>query len=478
MSASKSKLFKILAALVIVAAAVGVFAWYNFFRVVLPDWTDGEDYFKYGSSGSELNSGMPVWIWQVLPDAFPQHLPQDGATGTGWRELGFLYEDGKDRPIGIATMTIGFERTGVACALCHVSTYRETPESEHQVVVTGPAHQFDAQQYFRFLFACANDPNWNADHLLAEIAKKTDLSLKDKLLYRFALVKETRKGILALQKRLSWMADKTPTGPGRWIAFNDLKYHFCKIPVDDTIGNPDYPPMWNHKLRQQYGAFHWDGLNPDMWSIIQSAAIGAGASLESWPEDNMRKLEEYMLNKEVPKYPFPIDAELAAQGQVVYAEHCALCHEPGAERAGKVMPIDEIATDRHRFDMWTPETPVAYNKYLKDNFGLEPAVVKTEGYMSVFLDGIWLRGPYLHNGSVPTIADLLEPVENRPAVFYRAYDVYDQARVGFVADSPEAAAEGYRHDTALPANGNGGHLYGIDLPPESKTQLIEYLKTL
>ena len=52
---------------------------------------------------------------------------------------------------------------------------------------------------------------------------------------------------------------------------------------------------------------------------------------------------------------------------------------------------------------------------------------RRDGYANQPLDGIWLRGPYLHNGSVPTLRDLLEPPERRPAVFYRGYDVFDQA---------------------------------------------------
>ena len=49
---------------------------------------------------------------------------------------------------------------------------------------------------------------------------------------------------------------------------------------------------------------------------------------------------------------------------------------------------------------------------------------KTNGYANMPLDGLWLRAPYLHNGSVPTLRALLFP-EERPAVFYRGYDVYD-----------------------------------------------------
>jgi hypothetical protein len=93
------------------------------------------------------------------------------------------------------------------------------------------------------------------------------------------------------------------------------------------------------------------------------------------------------------------------------------------------------------------------------------------------LDGIWLRAPYLHNGSVPDLRSLLFP-EERPRVFYRAYDVYDWERVGFVSGSAEAEREGVRFDTSLRGNGNGGHLYGTDLPAATRVAIIEYLKTL
>jgi hypothetical protein len=48
------------------------------------------------------------------------------------------------------------------------------------------------------------------------------------------------------------------------------------------------------------------------------------------------------------------------------------------------------------------------------------------------MDGIWLRAPYLHNGSVPNMHDLLEPAERRTKIFYRGYDVYDPVNMGLI----------------------------------------------
>ena len=48
------------------------------------------------------------------------------------------------------------------------------------------------------------------------------------------------------------------------------------------------------------------------------------------------------------------------------------------------------------------------------------------------LDGIWARAPYLHNGSVPNLRELLEPPPKRTKLFYRGYDAYDPDNVGFI----------------------------------------------
>src|SRR5439155_23830268 len=100
-----------------------------------------------------------------------------------------------------------------------------------------------------------------------------------------------------------------------------------------------------------------------------------------------------------------------------------------------------------------------------------------DGYASVPLDAIWIRGPYLHNGSVPTLRDLLEPVENRPKVFYRGYNVFDARNVGFISSGPEAERVGFRYDVSVTGNRNAGHLRGTHLSSGEKQALMEYMKT-
>ena len=175
----------------------------------------------------------------------------------------------------------------------------------------------------------------------------------------------------------------------------------------------------------------------------------------------------------------------AGRGEPLYQQHCQDCHADhrfrdgvvSGSRVGTVVPIAAIGTDRHRLDSYT--VTFAMNQY-----GLYPDSAyrfshfrKTDGYANHPLDGIWLRGPFLHNGAVPTLRDLLEPPERRPKVFYRGYDVYDRTKVGFVSDVPGANGQTFfRYDTSVPGNSNGGHIYGTTLSDADKSAIVEYMK--
>ena len=126
---------------------------------------------------------------------------------------------------------------------------------------------------------------------------------------------------------------------------------------------------------------------------------------------------------------------------------------------GQVTPLAEIGTDPERLRSFTAALAAKMNTIGDRQAWKFSHFRKTDGYANMPLDGVWLRAPYLHNGSVPTLRALLFP-EERPAVFYRGYDVYDWQRVGFVADGPEAEKDGVRFDTRLRGNGNAGHVYG------------------
>ena len=91
------------------------------------------------------------------------------------------------------------------------------------------------------------------------------------------------------------------------------------------------------------------------------------------------------------------------------------------------------------------------------------------------LNGIWATAPYLHNGSVPTLYDLLNPTDQRPPVFFVGSRVFDPKKVGI---DTSAVPDAFRFDTSPQGNWRNGHEFGTSLPRSAKDDLLEFLKTL
>jgi hypothetical protein len=98
-------------------------------------------------------------------------------------------------------------------------------------------------------------------------------------------------------------------------------------------------------------------------------------------------------------------------------------------------------------------------------------------YKGRSLNGIWATAPYLHNGSVPTLYDLLLPPAQRPKTFMVGSRELDTKKVGFKHGVNEYA--GFLFDTSLTSNSNLGHDYGSSaMSDEDRWDLVEYLKSL
>ena len=100
---------------------------------------------------------------------------------------------------------------------------------------------------------------------------------------------------------------------------------------------------------------------------------------------------------------------------------------------------------------------------------------KTEGYVATGCAGCGCAAP-ISTTAACRPCDLLEPPAERPARFYRGYDLIDPANGGFVSAGTDGERYGWLYDTTLPGNGNGGHLWGTDCPREKED--LSYLKTL
>ena len=442
-----------------------------------PSFPDILDHFKYGSVGTEERVGLPYWIWRVLPALCEDKLP--ARPGSGYERLGFLFDGAAHgRPIGTSLQPGRVALVGLNCATCHVGSIRETPGAPRELVAGMPANQMDLQGYARFLTACASDPRFTASTMIEAIGKENPgFGFFDRFLYRFFVVSRARDGILQRAKENAWFDVRPPQGPGRVDTFNPYKVLLrLGIEGDRSVGTVDLPSLWNQRIREGLW-LHWDGNNDSVEERNKSAAIGAGATPDSLDLESMARIEQWIMDLPAPAFPADrIDRALADKGAAIYARECASCHDPGGEHLGQVTPIDDVGTDRERLDSFTPELARAMNTIGQGKPWRFSHFRKTNGYANMPLDGVWLRAPYLHNGSVPTLRALLFPDE-RPAEFYRAYDVYDWTNVGFVSSGPDAAREGVLFSTGDRGNSNVGHLYGTLLDAASKVALLEHLKT-
>jgi hypothetical protein len=251
---------------------------------------------------------------------------------------------------------------------------------------------------------------------------------------------------------------------------------------------------------------------------------------------NLQAIEEWLRTLWSPQWPsdFPaIDGARRDAGRALFATHCANCHrdiDRKSPQRSVVAQMGAAGTDRRTFDNFFFRTG-ASGKLEGANLKVFPftgrfeataqgeAVVsyaviaaivgsafpapadaltridyrRTDGaraftetvpaaaYKGRPLNGIWATAPYLHNGSVPTLYDLLLPPDQRPRTFQVGSRRFDPQKVGFVTNASGGFFEFRTHDAGgqpIPGNSNAGHEYGAGLSVDQRWQIVEYLKSL
>jgi mono/diheme cytochrome c family protein len=208
-------------------------------------------------------------------------------------------------------------------------------------------------------------------------------------------------------------------------------------------------------------------------------------------EPVFRDVMAYLKSIQPPKYPFEIERDRAEQGRDVFASNCAKCHgtysaDGPPEYPNVVVELDRIGTDPKRAEGISDRFVAHVNStWFGEKYPVSEEMI---GYQAPPLRGIWSTAPYLHNGSVPTLADLLDS-STRPSLFTRprstSFDEYDRQRVGWKYEVVDEVPEGlsphdarYYVDVGRFGLGNQGHTFGDKLSEDERLAVIEYLKTL
>ncbi len=267
---------------------------------------------------------------------------------------------------------------------------------------------------------------------------------------------------------------------------NDLTWQDVpnfEIPTE-TIPS-DVPAWW--LLKKKNAMFYGAGGRGDFARIMMASSVLTlqDSTKAREVDNNFADVLAYINSLQPPAYPESINTELADLGEIIFDAKCSACHGTyGVDESypNLLVKLSEVGTDPVLssgnytdvvFSDW-------YNNSWFSRFPSAAQFLPGDGYIAPPLDGIWATAPYLHNGSVPTLAALLESSE-RPEFWERDFENsldYDFEKVGWPYEIRDDASAENTFDTNLTGMGNQGHFYGDGLTVEERLQLIEYLKTL
>lgn len=406
-----------------------------FANAVAPDHelAEGQHYFLHGTWGTEQLGGWPPAEFMLqLMDTEPEVF------GDQFASFGWLADPERDLPFGLARGSVDDAQVRETCAACHVS---RLPDG--RLWMGGPNTGLD---YVGFRVAV--NERW--------VAAGHDSLLSDLDIAKAAAI-----------------------GPGRVDASTS------------TYPNPvpaDFPTYFNLGVRT---ALNHIGTGGDIRSEVAMSIYSAGAGqthdgLEiPWPSDaKMDAFLDFLGRLRAPENPAPPETALVDRGREVFLQtRCHACHNPVDPTTNGVVTHrrdepERLPGEDPDFPRGTIDTSYAHRILVDGDPDAEEggggidagriplilfilgngyAVGPSDGYRVPDLNGLWMSAPYLHNGSVPTLEDLLSPPDVRPKTFDRR---------GFVID------------TEAFGNDSGGHAFGTDLSDEDNAALVAYLRTL
>jgi mono/diheme cytochrome c family protein len=296
------------------------------------------------------------------------------------------------------------------------------------------------------------------------------------------------------------------------------------------------PSLWG---TWQYDWIQWNGSIQNQMARGIAEAIGVGATVFSNPDNRwdssvdtkaLAQLSSYVEKLKSPPWPkeFPsVDVEQAATGKQLYGSLCARCHAPqrvedlsGTHLVMYLSGLEEIGTDPgHAFNFYARKvnaepllgkgtmsgadaTQYVTTEIMKAK-KLDPTPNEWRAplaYVARPLNGVWATAPYLHNGSVPNLYQLLLPATKRDSTFCVGSREFDPVYVGFKTGKEFCAKDEVQFNTAFRGNANSGHefvdadgcnprptkegkgavngILGCELSDADRWAIIEYLKTL
>jgi hypothetical protein len=218
----------------------------------------------------------------------------------------------------------------------------------------------------------------------------------------------------------------------------------------------DIPAIWQIDPR---GYANWDGtIRGFARALTSSMAVVGDAKKIDLPIN--AKIQGFLGKLPAEPYPFSIDEAARRRGEVTYQASCAGCHAKPAGRNRNDL-VFEVGTDPLRAHAIGTLSAGLLTKVVMSicpqtqaecAFDAEGPIVDPSahrGYVAGPLNGVWAVAPYLHNGSVPTLRQLLVPSLRTNTAFLRGSTSYNQIDGGWEWEPSKEAELRGRGDTAI-----------------------------
>lgn len=267
---------------------------------------------------------------------------------------------------------------------------------------------------------------------------------------------------------------------------DDLTWHDePTLPIPELTVPTDIPAWW--LMKKKTAMFYNGSGRGDLARIMMASSLLTLKDSDKAEEvdTHFGDVYAFLQSIEPPVYPEAVDNVQMIRGRKVFNNHCSKCHGAYGEEEeylNLLVDIEVIGTDPLLVNYGSDYADFV-EWFNTGWFGQGDNAARFEfgnGYVAPPLDGVWATAPYLHNGSVPTLEDLLNSPQ-RPTYWKRTLNDsdYNFEKVGWNY-SEEAASNGDKsiYDTTLPGYGNEGHYFGDVLTDVERSDLIEYLKTL
>ena len=281
-----------------------------------------------------------------------------------------------------------------------------------------------------------------------------------------------------------------------------MRSHDSAMPAISEVGRGDVktPPLWHTAAKMPAGRWYTDGSFHGPFPLMASSMeLEKDRSFDALMDIVIPRIksqfETVVRHLRAPLYPYAIDRPLAERGRdLFYSQEvgCYRCHGTYDGRGNVEWPgiHRDVGTDRSRLEVVSAGFVDAFQR---SPLAAEGSLIPSRGYAATPLTGVWANYPYLHNGSVPTLYDLLGPESERPRMFdVRAARRLDRERVGQprLSDPQDGALDERRllqrsgndrdwFNTDRPGCSNRGHdFWPVIRSDANRRALIEYLPRL